>query len=138
MDLVAEQKQEAMGLAQILPGVAETAVLILLYFLCLKAALTVWTSRVPSVWMRISWRYGLLSHVNLFLTALAFIAILRPFFRESFGLRLPRRGWAHVWLALWIGALFGILMLSVDFYPSLIHGSAPPGPYATNPGNVIP
>jgi len=138
MTLVAEQNQGAMSLVQILLGLAETAVLVLLYFLCLKSGLAFLISRVPSAWMQVSWHYGLLSHAALLLTALAFIAILRPFFRGSFGLRLPRRGATHVCQALWIGALFGIAMLCIDYYPSLLHISPPPGPYATNPGNVVP
>jgi len=138
MDLAVEQKQETPGLAQILSGLAEAAILVLLYVLCLKSALSFLISRIPSIWTQVSWRYGFLSHFALLLTALALIAILHPFFPGCFGLRLTRRGEGHVWPGLWVGAFFGILMLCVDHYPSLIHRTAPPGPYASNPGNVVP
>ena len=138
MDLVVEQKQATIRLSHIVRGLVETAILVLLYVLCLKSALSFLISLVPSIWTQVSWRYGFLSHIALLLTALAFIAILQPFFPGSFGLLLPRRGVGHVWPALWVGAFFGILMLCVDYYPSLIHWTAPPGPYATNPANVVP
>lgn len=138
MDLAVEQKQATIRLSHVVRGLLETAILVLLYVLCLKSALSFLISRVPSIWTQVSWRYGVLSHIALLLTAMAFIAILHPFFPGSFGLRLPRRGVGHVWSALSVGAFFGILMLCADYYPSLIHRTAPPGPYATNPGNVVP
>jgi len=96
MDLAVEQKQATICLSHFVRGLVETAILVLLYVLCLKSALSFLISRVPSTWTQVSWRYGFLSHIALLLTALAFIAILRPFFRRNFGLRLPLRGAAHV------------------------------------------
>jgi membrane protease YdiL (CAAX protease family) len=105
--------------------------------LSFRAAFTYVTSRVPAHYIKTPWIYGYLSHACLLLIALGFMAVLKPFFGGNFGLQQPRPGKSYVWLAFWVGVCFGFLMLVVDYYPSLIRHSAPPGPYATNLWNVV-
>ncbi|SEG69202.1 hypothetical protein SAMN05421819_4324 [Bryocella elongata] len=124
--------------SRIFSSLGAATLLICLYILSVSRALTLITSHLPSSWLRSSWRQGYVSHVVLLLVALAFMAILKPYFGGSFGLRVPQPGRSFIWPALWIGASFGMLMLCVDYYSNLIHRTAPPGPFAINPGNVIP
>jgi len=128
----------AIGSTQVLMDIGRWALLVCLYMLSFRAAFTFVTSRVPVSWVKTSWFYGYLSHACLLLIALGFMAILKPFFCGNFGLQGPRPGKSYIRPAFWIGAGFGFLMLIVDYYPSLISRSAPPGPYATNLRNVVP
>ena len=123
---------------RVLAEIGQWAVLVCLYMLSFRTAFACVISHVPTRCIKTPWIYGYLSHACLLLIALGFMAVLKPFFGGNFGLRLPYPGKSYVWPAMWIGVCFGFLMLIVDYYPSLIRRSAPPGPYATNLSNVVP
>jgi len=94
-------------------------------------------SKLPASLFDSSWGFGLVTHCAGFLVAVALMASLKPFFSGSFGFSLPK-GRSFVWPALWIGAVFGILMLGVDHYSELLARRPPVGPYSTSLGNMIP
>ncbi|CAD1788854.1 CPBP family intramembrane glutamic endopeptidase [Xanthomonas arboricola] len=94
-------------------------------------------SWLPPYLKEYSWASGYATHMAFITTALATIAVLWRYFPSDFGLTWPA-GNSYVIPALVIGGAFGPLMLVVDYYPSLIAHSPPPGPYDTAPSNVAP
>ncbi len=97
----------------------------------LKAGLSWWSIEHQPVW-----KFGYVSHVAQIVAGLTIMAVLKPFFKSEFGLRLPK-GKSYVWPAIWIGALFGPLMLIVDYWQVLIHHQPPTVPDGLTKTNVI-
>jgi membrane protease YdiL (CAAX protease family) len=116
---------------------AQFAVLVALTWLSIFGLIDLAVRDLPAGWVKPGWPYGYATHAVQLLVALGFIAILKPSFRGNFGLGIPKAR-HYLWQALWIGALFGPLMLVVDYYPDLLHRRAPPGPYSLTPGNMAP
>ena len=118
-------------------AVLQTVLLYALYVAASKGLLATMNGYLPPSWSAGGWRSGYVGHLAILLVALALIGVLTPFIGSRFGLGWPK-GPTLLGPALGFGALFGLLMLVVDYGPALWHHQAPRGPYGTALSNMLP
>ena len=118
-------------------ALCQSVLLVALFVFAMNGTLGIVNAHLPANWTAGGWRQGYVLHFVMLLVALGFIGILKPFIGSRFGLCWPK-GETYIWPALWVGVLFGLLMLVVDYTPELLHHQAPKGPYGTELTNMVP